>query len=187
LWGATLLKRSRQQTAMIRIEPAGAPTEEQELSLEFLVDRYLQLFIDITGVERASLMLLDPKHRKLKIYAAKGQRVYPFSGASFPKGRGIAGQSLLSKESIWVSHWQDTSVMSITNRVKHWVGGKQEEPLKSLACVPLTVEGKAIGVLNLSNLNQVKQFEISEMEQVRDAANRFSKILQDRIRPSVSL
>lgn len=135
-------------------------TPERTAQWEESLDRYLNVFLDLTGVERASLMVLDPKEKRLRTFAAKGYRVYPFSGRSFAMGEGMAGSSLKELKTICVSRMRDESGAHLS--------------VKSLACIPLWKQSTPIGVLNLSTLTFHKTFEASEIEMAQKIARRLS-------------
>lgn len=137
---------------------------ERTVQWEESLDRYLNVFLDLTGVERASLMILDPREKRLKTFAAKGYRVYPFSGRSFAMGEGLAGMSLKDLKTICVSRLKEDD----------------ERPgmaVKSIACIPLWRHSTPIGVLNLSTLTYHKTFEASEIEMAQKIARRLSETL----------
>jgi len=138
-------------------------TPDRTAQWEESLDRYLNVFLDLTGVERASLMIFDPKERRLRTFAAKGYRVYPFSGRSFALGEGLAGMSLKDLKTICVSRMreEDRGMMAV----------------KSLACIPLWKQSAQIGVLNLSTLTYHKTFEASEIEMAQKIARRLSDTL----------
>lgn len=127
------------------------------------LDRYLNVFLDLTGVERASLMILDPREKRLRTFAAKGYRVYPFSGRTFALGEGLAGMSLKDLKTICVSRMKEDERAGM--------------PVKSIACIPLWRHSTPIGVLNLSTLTYHKTFEASEIEMAQKIARRLSDTL----------
>ncbi len=127
------------------------------------LDRYLNVFLDLTGVERASLMILDPREKRLRTFAAKGYRVYPFSGRTFAMGEGLAGMSLKDLKTICVSRMKEDERSGMS--------------VKSIACIPLWRHSTPIGVLNLSTLTYHKTFEASEIEMAQKIARRLSDTL----------
>lgn len=145
--------------AAIEKELSPARTTQWEESL----DRYLNVFLDLTGVERASLMILDPKEKRLRTFAAKGYRVYPFSGRTFAMGEGLAGASLKDMKTICVSRMKGDEHAGMA--------------VKSIACIPLWRDATPIGVLNLSTLTYHKTFETSEIEMAQRIARRLSDTL----------
>jgi GAF domain-containing protein len=138
-------------------------TPDRTAQWEESLDRYLNVFLDLTGVERASLMIFDPKERRLRTFAAKGYRVYPFSGRSFALGEGLAGTSLKDLKTICVSRMREDERGLVA--------------VKSLACIPLWKQSTQIGVLNLSTLTFHKTFEASEIEMAQRIARRLSDTL----------
>lgn len=135
------------------------PSASRDEALDF----YLSEAIRTVGVERASVMLLDERQKELKLAAAKGYRVFPFSGLKLKWGEGIAGSSIKDSKIICISRMSR----------KH----DQRLNLKSLACVPLAAANRPLGVMNLSTLNFYKTFENRDVEIASRIARRLSQEL----------
>jgi len=163
LFGLNYFSRHKRQLSLnAALEKLDEPKPSQQ-SFEESLDYYLEAIIKSIGVERASLMLLNPKKKSLQLFAAKGYRVYPFAGTRLGWGEGIAGSSLRDSKIICISHMRQE--------------GRSSFSVKSLACIPLAVGRRPIGVLNLSTMSYHKTFESSEVQ----AANRLAQDLAEVI------
>lgn len=152
----------------------------QRNPLETTLDFCLGSLIDLVDVERASLMLLDKEKKSLSIYAAKGYKVYPFSGLVLKWGEGVAGWSVKESKIISIPR------MKAERSLKKPNGGffpsikafeDRQLPVQSLLCVPLIHSNEPIGVINLSTLSYHKNFEPSEIDMVNQFAQRISSAI----------
>ena len=148
----------------------------QRNPLETTLDYCLGAMIELLDVERASLMMLEKKQRTLSIYAAKGYKVYPFSGLTLKWGEGIAGWSIKESKIISIPRLRgDRGAAFVPSK-----NGSQDAPqlgVQSLLCVPLISRGEPIGVINLSTLSYHKNFEQSEIDMIHQFAQRISTAL----------
>ena len=150
----------------------------QRHSLETTLDYCLGALIDLLDVERASLMLMDKKNRSLSLYAAKGYRVYPFSGLTLKWGEGIAGWSIKEGRVISIPRMRNHSDNGFLHKVP--LGGVSSVQLnvRSLLCVPLADMNEPLGVINLSTISYYKNFEQSEIDMINQFAQRISQALK---------
>lgn len=111
----------------------------------------LDTIIDETNAENCSLMFLDPQTNGLVVKAARSQtdaatRYYGEEnpgGRSFEKGEGIAGQVAESGEPL--------SILDIATDPRFVEATRGTGPIGSLLCVPLLVDDKVVGVVNMSH------------------------------------
>ena len=131
----------------------------QRNPLESTVDFCLGSMIDLLDVERASLMLLDRHKKTLSIYAAKGYKVYPFSGLVLKWGEGIAGWSVKESKIISIPRMKNERMKTFFDKIVRTPNDPPHLHVKSLLCVPLMRENEPIGVVNLSTLSYYRNFE----------------------------
>jgi hypothetical protein len=145
-------------------------------SMETTLDFCLGSLIELLGVERASVMLLDKEKKTMSIYAAKGHRVYPFTGIKLNLGEGIAGWCARESKIIAIPRMKNGKNASLFQQQN----GHADFPhlaVRSLLCVPLTKPNEVVGVLNLSTLNFHKNFEQTDINMASQFAQRISKVL----------
>ncbi len=202
-FSAVHFSRSRRERASLSLlDQLDRPMPHRK-TLEATLDFSLSSLIDLLGIERVSLMLLDEKSKTLSTFAAKGYRVYPFSGLRLRWGEGLAGSCLEHSKSISISRLDDPAHVELFERKPRGEGGQSSArhsiasrgvpregyrgqttlALKSLACVPLMCGGDPLGVLNLSTISFHKKFEPSELESAREFGQRISRALMSSKEP----
>ncbi|MFH1136119.1 MAG: ATP-binding protein [Pseudomonadota bacterium] len=136
---------------------AAAPVEKKDLRES--ASKILEIILrEMDDIESCSLLFFDPGQNLLTLLAARDQddlydrRSGPVNAdLAFSPGEGLAGQAFSSREPLF------------------WSSGLSREPLVrkktfhfdpiSLACLPLSLPGEVIGVLNLS-FGQARAFDL---------------------------
>ena len=122
-------------------------------------ERACQLILDViinnTIAQNCSIMLIDHDKNQLFLVCAanpaknnfvlEAKRVFSKEGVSysFKPGEGAAGQALLQKRPVLIQDIKNSSLFASQSKSQVKIG--------SLLSVPLIVEGKPFGVLNLSH------------------------------------
>ena len=109
--------------------------------LEELLRLVVQVTAEIMNSKISSLMLLDPDKKELVVKATQSISEAYNKKPNIPLGEGIAGTVALNNKPICVLDVK-TDARYLNQDVA------QKEVLCSLACVPLAVKGRLIGVLN---------------------------------------
>jgi diguanylate cyclase (GGDEF)-like protein len=109
----------------------------------------LKVAIESTGANNGSLMLLDAVENVLKVEVAEGIPSDIIPTIRCPLGEGIAGRVALEGKPLLLSGKADDSTFRIL---------REREDVKSALCVPLTINGSTVGVLNLNNLKSIDGF-----------------------------
>ncbi len=109
--------------------------------LEELLRLVVQVTAEIMNSKISSLMLLDPDKKELVVKATQSISEAYNKKPNIPLGEGIAGTVALNNKPICVLDVK-TDARYLNQDVA------QKEGLCSLACVPLAVKGRLIGVLN---------------------------------------
>jgi hypothetical protein len=169
--------RARRHSAFIAAMDELDERLQQRNGLESTVDFCLGSMIELLGVERASLMLLDPEKKALHLYAAKGHKVYPFSGLALKMGEGVAGWSVKESRIIAIPRMKNDRGRGFLAHLPRLPGQPAFDQVRSLLCVPLAHLNDPIGVVNLSTLTYHKNFEPSEIEMIHQFARRISTAL----------
>ncbi len=158
LMASAYLNQTKQLLAM-KSFPTFSTNENHHQQL----DTYLTWVLEAVGIERVSLMKYDSDTKVLSICAAKGDRVYPFSGLQLKAGEGIAGTSLDELKPICLTQAN--------------IASNGETQIKSLACIPLAIEGEAKGILNLSTITYHKEFDTNDVSIAMRIADAIAPIL----------
>ena len=111
---------------------------------------------ELLKVERASLMLLDPAEKILKIHLAMGLSPFIVKNTRIKLGEGVSGWVAQKGRPLLI---QD---ISKDKRFRRKEGGRYST--NSLLSVPLKVKGKTIGVLNVNNKNRKEVFTQADLK-----------------------
>ncbi len=120
------------------------------LDLDRLLDFCLRLLGREMHVENSSIMLMQPDGQHLMVKASYGPRSDKVMGRERRLGDGVAGWVAEYKESLLVSD-VDTSPAFVTEFSKQYQG-------KSFMCVPLVLQERTLGVLNLTGKSTGEPF-----------------------------
>ena len=113
-----------------------------QTDLDTLLSRILETAVNETGAHRASLMLVDENRQELTIQAAVGIDADVIAHTHVAMGEGIAGWVAKTGEPLVVNGPDD-----LPDFLRHGMRGGS---LRSAVCLPLTVKGQVIGVMNLA-------------------------------------
>jgi two-component system, response regulator PdtaR len=131
--------------------------------LEELLRLVVQVTAEVMNSKISSLMLLDPNKKELVIKATQSISEAYNKKPNIILGKGIAG--IVAKENKAVCILDVRKDASYLNQ-----DVAKKEGLCSLACVPLAVKGRVIGVLNCYTSKQHK-FSKSELDLLAALAN----------------
>ncbi|HSO18403.1 MAG TPA: sigma 54-interacting transcriptional regulator, partial [Desulfosarcina sp.] len=125
------------------------------------LDKLLQLIIEsATGVvqaEAASLLLLDPTSDSLYFKVATGDKSEEVKDFKVKIGQGIAGHVAKTGEPLLIADAQQDS------RWMREISDSIEYETRSMACVPLKINTKTIGVIQVINKRDRSQFSQADM------------------------
>ncbi len=114
----------------------------------------LKVAIESTNADNGSLMLLDPIENVLRIEVAEGIPLEVIPTIRCPLGEGIAGKVALEGKPLLLSGKADDRTFRIL---------REREDVKSALCVPLTINGSTVGVLNLNNMKSIDGFNEEDL------------------------
>ncbi|MFH2037693.1 MAG: response regulator [Candidatus Zixiibacteriota bacterium] len=113
------------------------------LNLKELLNKIVALAAGVTGAEIASLMLIDSSNEYLTIEASMGQDPKLAEIVKLKLGSSIAGFVAQNGEPIIVKNVEKSKQFQRIN--------KERYSSASLLCVPLTVNKRILGVINMAN------------------------------------
>ena len=174
-FGVIYFNRAKKHSDFISVMDQLHERVLQRNPIESTLDFCLGSLIELLGVERASLMLLDKKTRSLSMYAAKGYKVFPFSGLILKWGEGIAGWSVKESKIVCIPRMREERLAA--GRSAALEPASRELGVRSLLCIPLVHEDETIGALNLSTLTYHKHFEQSEIDMTNQFAHKIAAAL----------
>ncbi|MCF8110403.1 MAG: sigma 54-interacting transcriptional regulator [Desulfobacteraceae bacterium] len=133
---------------------AAAPHEDLNRLLELILESGARMM----RARASSLLLMDPKTQRLNFRVATGAKKNEIKQFSLRVGEGIAGHVALKGEPLLIG---DVSADSRWYRqISDQIGFKTY----SIACVPLKVEGKVLGVVEFINKEGGGSFQESDLE-----------------------
>jgi phosphoserine phosphatase RsbU/P len=148
-------------------------TERLVASLDFheSLDTLIEGATELLGVERGSILLLDPESETLRIEVARGIDPEIVERTRIPLGRGIAGQVAATGQPM------------VARDVRE-VPGFEPNPVQaadyadhSALCVPLTLHGRVLGVMNFNHKHSGRPFAERDLEFALLIANQASIVL----------
>lgn len=107
-----------------------------------LLDLIVATAIEVTDAERASVMLLDPAENVLTIKAAKGMDDDVVRKTRLKLGEGIAGRVAFTGKPLLLSRTEEDK--------QHGSLRKRDDEISSAISVPLRIEDRIVGTLNVS-------------------------------------
>ncbi|MDH3257816.1 MAG: sigma-54-dependent Fis family transcriptional regulator, partial [Nitrospinota bacterium] len=135
------------------------------------VDELLNIVLETAqvtvGALNASLLMLDEKTNKLQFYQASGEESDQLKQVDIPQGVGLAGIVAETGKAI---------VSNDVRNDKRWLSNISEMTeidVKAIACLPLTLNGVVIGVVQF--LDKLDDSIYSERDM--DILNRYARIM----------
>lgn len=145
------------------VEAVNLTTDRKQLT-----SLILKVAIESTGADNGSLMLLDTIENVLKVEVAQGIPPEVIPGIRCKLGEGVAGKVALEGKPLLLSGKADDSTFKIL---------REREDIKSALCVPLTINGSTVGVLNLNNLRSIDGFTSEDLSFISKLAAFDAEIL----------
>ncbi len=141
------------------------------LYLEELLRLIVHVTAEIMNSKVSSLMLLDPERKELVVRATQSISEAYNKKPNIKLGEGIAG--IVAKENLPICV---LDVKKDTRYLNQDIAKK--EGLCSLACVPLTVKGRVIGVLNCYT-SKKHEFSKNELDLLTALANQAALAIEN--------
>ncbi len=164
-----LLKKFNRFVAMSELTKTIAPIQNFEVLLQTILDKSAELL----KAEQGSLMLLDQETDNLLLEAKKGI-VQGLSGKlRIQRGEGIAGKVAQLGEPILVENLEDDPRIKQKNR--------QHYKTRSFVSVPLKIDDRIIGVLNLSDKTTGEVFDEEDLKLVQSFATHAAIVLERNV------
>ncbi len=120
----------------------------------------------LLGARRGSLMLIEPGGRLMRMHAAVGIPEKVVRKARTELGQGIAGRCARSGEAVLLRDAREA-----LHRARGDDGGHPDYRNQSAICVPLSVRSEILGVLNINDPADGKDFTRNDLFVARIIAN----------------
>jgi len=148
----TLNKRLEELESLFKV----TATVNSRLHLSSILDTITQTVIDCLKADQSSLLLIDETKRELRCEAAYGVGCERTHNKKVSLGEGVAGYVAIKGKPLLLNSEVDSS------RFKNFV--KKDVDITSALCVPLKVEGKVIGVLNVNRIERKERFDENDLK-----------------------
>ncbi|MGD1994907.1 MAG: GAF domain-containing protein, partial [Anaerolineae bacterium] len=126
------------------------------LDLEEVLQLVMEKAVEITQAEAGSLLLVDESTGELVFEVNLGPGKAELDGIRLPPGTGIVGQVAEEATPVIVDDVADD---------ERWFSGVDEKigfVTRSILCVPLVIRGEVIGVIELINRSDGRQFSLED-------------------------
>ncbi len=120
-----------------------------------LLDLIVTTAMEVTDAERGSVMLLDPEDNTLTIKAAKGIDEDIVGKTRLKLGEGIAGRVAFTGKPLLLSRTEEEKKLE---SLRH-----RDEEINSAISVPLRIEERIVGTLNVSESARPNQFRDEDL------------------------
>ncbi len=122
-----------------------------------LLDLIVTTAMEVTDAERGSVMLLDNEEHVLTIKAAKGIDEEVVKKTRLRLGEGIAGRVAFTGKPLLLTRDETEPARQL--------GGlrKRDDEINSAISVPLRIEDRIVGTLNVSETSRARQFREDDM------------------------
>jgi Nif-specific regulatory protein len=177
---------------------------DESLDLREVVDRVLRAMSEHMGMERSTLILLEPDGSELRIDAAVGMSQDARDRGRYRLGEGVVGRVIETGEAAVVPRISQEPLFLNRTGARDSLDGQEI----SFICVPILVENRAIGALSVDRLLtgevsfdedvrllsiissmiaqavRLRQAALQERLELEEENARLQKQLTDRFRPS---
>ncbi len=140
---------------------------------ETLLQTILDKSAELLKAEQGSLMLLDHETDDLLVEAKKGNIERVMEKLRINRGEGIAGRVAEFGEAILVENLENDP------RVKH--KNRQHYKTRSFVSVPLKIDDRIIGVLNLSDKTSGEVFNEEDLELIQSFATHAAIVMERNV------
>jgi signal transduction histidine kinase len=135
-----------------------------------LLDLIVTTAIEVTTADRGSVMLLDEVQGVLTIRAAKGIAEDVIRSTHIKLGEGIAGRVALTGKALLLSRREAPIMLRAVRR--------REEEISSAISVPLQIENRIVGTLNVNESARATEFSEEDLRALMIFANQAAVALE---------
>lgn len=138
-----------------------------------LLDMIIEAAKTLTMAEASSLLLLDESTQRLNFAHATGQVSEELKKLSVPVGQGIAG---------WVAREKKPQIVNQADKDGRWYKGIDEKTkftTRSLLCVPLMLDDRTVGVIEVLNKQEGQFFDQHDQDLLLKVAEMAARVLEN--------
>ncbi len=145
-------------SSKIEILRSVSPIATGDVNTDQLVSMVINITTRVMDAKASSLLLVDERGEKLHFYMASGEKSKELKRIELNIGEGIAG---------WVAKKGEPLLVKDVNTDKRWsreIGEMMKFKTKSIACCPMKINGKVIGVLEIIDKKDGSPITEGQME-----------------------
>lgn len=142
-----------QQEAALAVIGEVTDSIVSEGSLEEVLDGIVRATAELLSADRGSLMLIDPDGQQMRIHASVGIPASIVECARTRLGSGIAGQCAAGGEAVLIRDIRELRRLVRSRRPR-----LSRYRTESAICVPLRIRSETLGVLNINDRRDGKEF-----------------------------
>jgi diguanylate cyclase (GGDEF)-like protein len=161
-----LYKKINRFASMSELTKAITPIQNYEILLQAILEKSAELL----KAEQGSLMMLDHKTDELLLEAKKGLIEGMSGKISIRRGEGIAGKVAECGEPFLVKNLESDPRIKQKNRLHYRT--------RSFVSVPLMIEDRVIGVLNLSDKTTGEVFDEEDLRLIQSIATHAAVVVE---------
>ncbi|MBA3060629.1 MAG: GAF domain-containing protein, partial [Nitrospirae bacterium] len=143
------------------------------LNYETLLQTILDKSAELLKAEQGSLMLLDHETEALLLKAKRGMNNNITENLRIQKGEGIAGKVAELGEPFLIEDVENDPRIKQKNRLRY--------KTRSFVSVPITIEDRVIGVLNLSDKTTGEIFNKEDLELIQSFATQAAIVMERNV------
>ena len=170
---SVLAKRTRELVTISDVSQALSST----LDLEELLGTCLELVSQEMGVEKASIMLLEPGTEELVVKASLGPSRVNILGERVRMGEGIAGWVARERKPLLIENVNDPPQLH-RSRIAGEVRERHYNSV-SLICAPLTAKGQVVGVINVNDKTNGEPFNDDDVSLLSTIAGQVAVTIEN--------
>jgi HD-GYP domain-containing protein (c-di-GMP phosphodiesterase class II) len=145
----------------------------EDTNLDSLLERTLDLFIEASGAEAGTLYLFDPVRNELIFKVVKGDTASKrLINTRISADRGIAGAALRDGNPLFIPN------VSLDSRWDSQTGELAGLRLRTMYCLPLTVQGRSVGVVQVFNIHHAAIDSEEEFTILRVLGNNMASVIE---------
>ncbi len=161
-----LLKLAQQRSYDIMLlKEIAESTATTKISINHLLDKIVSLIVDLLSVKIISIMMLEESTGSLKISAYMGPYKNIIRKKRIKLGDGVAGHVAKTGEPLLINNIQESEFF----RQSNW--GKDTYSTNSLLTVPMKLDDKVVGIINVNNKIDGSEFNENDMNTLTTISN----------------
>ncbi len=163
----SIVREKKELQGLLKITSSLNVSGDTKISLNHLTD----LAAEIMNCEAASIMLINERENVLEFVVVSGEKRHRLETINVPMGEGIAG---------WVAVHGEPQIVNDAKTNKRFTGNVDKETgfeTKKILAVPMKLDSDIIGVLEVINTKDNRDFEDNDLRIIYDMSDRVATVI----------